>query len=151
MKWGTKNNKKKHWLSIYNSLPRRHTITVTLVSKCKHIEADTQAKNFKRCFTTILSQDLGLPYKTYWRQTSVFTGVVLSVISALTVHDTLRYIDIFYKILKKLLIIVFFLFDIGSSSKEQTFDLIINPESCRPEVKNFLNFPWSSVSDGPPY
>ena len=81
----------------------------------------------------------------------MFTGVVLSVISALTVHDTLRYIDIFYKILKKLLIIVFFLFDIGSSSKEQTFDLTINPESCRPEVKNFLNFPWSSVSDGPPY
>ena len=73
--------------------------------------------------------------------------------NALTVLDTLRYIDIFYKILKKkkLIIVFFFKLDIGSSSKEQTFDLTINPESCRPEVKSFLNCPWSSVSDVPPY
>ena len=35
--------------------------------------------------------------------------------------------------------------DIGSSSKEQTVDVTINPESCRPEVSKFFfcNFPFS--------
>ena len=28
--------------------------------------------------------------------------------------------------------------DIGSSNKEKTFDVTINPESCRPEVSKFF-------------
>ena len=33
--------------------------------------------------------------------------------------------------------------DIGSSSKEQTVDVTINPESCRPEVSKFFFFSTS--------
>ena len=37
--------------------------------------------------------------------------------------------------------------DIGSSSKEQTVDVTINPESCRPEVsKFFLQLPLQRFS-----
>ena len=37
--------------------------------------------------------------------------------------------------------------DIGSSSKEQTVDVTINPESCRPEVsKFFLRLPLQRFS-----
>lgn len=59
MKWGTK-NEKRQWLSFL-TLCLGGTVTVTLVSERKRSEADTQTQNFKGCFNTILSQDLGLP------------------------------------------------------------------------------------------
>ena len=38
--------------------------------------------------------------------------------------------------------------DIASSSKEQTFDVTINPESCRPEVSMFFFLTFSSAIFG---
>ena len=40
---------------------------------------------------------------------------------------------------KEVLSVMFcILSDIGSSHKEKTFDVTINPESCRPEVSKFF-------------
>lgn len=58
MKWGPKNNKRNGYQFITICLGG--TITVTMVSERKHSEANIQTQNFKGCFNTILSQDMGL-------------------------------------------------------------------------------------------
>ena len=48
--------------------------------------------------------------------------------------------------LEVLSVMICILSDIGSSPKEQTVDVTINPESCRPEVSK-LFFATSHISD----
>lgn len=43
-----------------------------------------------------------------------------------------------YHFIKVLSVMLCILSDIASSSKEQTFVVAINPESCRPEVSKFF-------------
>jgi len=46
--------------------------------------------------------------------------------------------QIMHHFIEVLSVVFCILSNVGSSSKEQTFDVTINPESCRPEVSKFF-------------